>query len=341
VTRLHQVLSGAGPYDAVTSQALAWRELVYGTIYAEALDARVRGIEVVDRLEPRKDDVLVIHYSAYAPRVRRLLEAPCRKLLVYHNVTPPRYLWRHHPLVAVQCSLGRAQLPTYARAAHVAAAVSAFNAAELEEAGAREVRVIPILLDPVQLEARGSPPPGEGPLVLCVGRLAPHKRHDLVIRAFAAWQRAHAPDGRLVCVGEPLSEGYRRLLEEVALTSGARNVSLAGGLPQRDLNAAYASADVLLSLSEHEGFCVPLLEAFHFGVPVVAQPAGGMPEVGGDAVLWTDPDPTVAAELIELALRDGELRAELARRGRERLDEYAPERTAAKVRAAVDAVIGS
>jgi glycosyltransferase involved in cell wall biosynthesis len=344
VTRLHQVLSGAGPYDAVTAQAFAWRDLLSqrdlaGGIYADALDPRVHGVEDLGRLRPARDDVLLLHYSAYAPRLRGLLELPQRKLLVYHNVTPPRYLWRHHPRVAVLVSLGRAQLPAYARGVDVAAAVSTFNAAEL---GRDDVRVVPILLDAARLEARGAPPAGEGPLVLCVGRLVPNKRHDLVVEAFAAWQREHAPDARLLCVGEPLADRYRKLLEEVAARSGARNVRFSGGLPQEELNAAYAAADVLLSLSEHEGFCVPLLEAFHFGLPVVARPAGGMPEVGGDAVLWAeDADPAVAAELLELAVRDDGLRAELGRRGRERLAEYSPERTAEAANAAVDAVIGA
>jgi glycosyltransferase involved in cell wall biosynthesis len=101
---------------------------------------------------------------------------------------------------------------------------------------------------------------------------------------------------------------------------------------------------VMLSLSEHEGFCVPLLEAFHFGVPVVARPAGGMPEVGGDAVLWTenrDVDAAVVAELLALAVGDGELRAELARRGRDRLAAYSPERVEERVREAVDAALSA
>jgi L-malate glycosyltransferase len=341
VTRLHQVLSGAGPYDAVTTQAFAWRDQVRGRgldggIYADAVDPRLEGVVGLERLEPVDGDVLAIHYSAHAPRLRRLLGLPQRKLLVYHNVTPPGYLWRHHPLVAVQCALGRAQLPAYAAAAEVAVAVSAFNAAELEDAGARDVRVVPILLDPERLEPSAAPPPRRGPLVLCVGRLVPNKRHDLVVSAFAAWRREHAPDAELLCVGEPLTPAYRRLLEEMA----GPGVTFAGGLPQPELNAAYLGADVLLSLSEHEGFCVPLLEAFHFGVPVVARPAGGMAEVGADAVLWTDDaDPGVVAELLELAVRDGELREELRRRGRERLADYSPERTREKLNAVLDAVL--
>jgi glycosyltransferase involved in cell wall biosynthesis len=200
--------------------------------------------------------------------------------------------------------------------------------------------VVPILFEADRLAERGSPPAGEGPLVLCVGRLAPNKRHDRVIAAFAAYQRACAPDARLLCVGEPLSPAYRTLVERIAARSGARNITVTGGIPQPDLNAAYAAADVVLSLSEHEGFCVPLLEAFAFDVPVVARPAGAMPEVGGDAAVWTeDDDPGVVAELLDLAVRDGDLREELARRGRGRLEAFAPERTATRIREAIEGAL--
>ena len=87
-------------------------------------------------------------------------------------------------------------------------------------------------------------------------------------------------------MGEPLTPAYRGLVEQL----GARPGGCHRRVPQPQLNAAYAEASVLLSTSEHEGFCVPLLEAFSFGLPVVARPAGGMPEVGGDAVLWADDD---------------------------------------------------
>jgi glycosyltransferase involved in cell wall biosynthesis len=97
---------------------------------------------------------------------------------------------------------------------------------------------------------------------------------------------------------------------------------------------------VFLTLSEHEGFCVPLLEAFHAAVPVVARRSGGMPEVGGDAVLWTgDDDLAVVAELMDLAVRDDELRAELIARGNARAEAFAPEAVAAKLREAVDATL--
>ena len=134
--------------------------------------------------------------------------------------------------------------------------------------------------------------------MLVVSRLAPNKRHDLAIAAFDAWRAEHGGPARMLCVGEPLSPSYAALIGGMANGS----VTLAGGLSQPDLNAAYAGADVMLSMSEHEGFSVPLLEAFHFGLPVVARPAGAMPEVGGDAVLWDRADDlAVTAELMRRA----------------------------------------
>lgn len=345
MTLIHQLLSGAGPVDAVTGQALAFRSLferwgMAGAVHAAAIEPRLNaGVLPLKRLDAAPDDLLLIHYSAYAPRLEPLLTLPQRKLLVYHNVTPARYLWSHHPHVATLCELGRDHLPRYAQAVDVACAVSEYNAAELRDAGARNVRVVPILFEPP--EARDGADRAAGPpRVLTVGRLVPHKRQDLTIRAFALYQRAHAPDAILSCVGEPLSPAFREWLAGVAQSGGARNVELPGPVSDGELLARYGSAGVFVTLSEHEGFCVPLLEAFAAGVPVVARPVGGMPEVGGDAVLWAeDDDLGVVAELIHLAASDAELRAELVSRGRARLEAFAYERTAAKLRAAVDAAL--
>lgn len=346
MTAVHQAVAGAGPYDAVTGQALAWRRLLAeagygGADHAAAIDPRLReGFSPLAELEPAADDLLVIRYSAWSPALTTLLDLPNPVLLVYHNITPAEYLWNHSAGLAVQCAVGRIQLPAFARRARVAVADSDYNAAELRAAGAVDARVVPILFDPARLSERGSPPAGEGPLVLVVGRLVPNKRHDRVLDAFAAYQRACAPDARLVLAGEPLDPSYRLLIEGLVTASGARNVTVTGGIAQSELNAAYAEADVLLTLSEHEGFCIPLLEAFHFGVPVVAAPNGAMPGIAGDAALWTDDDPAVTAELLDLAVRDGELRAELATRGRARLERYGADRTAAAVCEAVTLALG-
>ena len=344
MTAVHQAVAGAGPYDAVSEQARAWRRLLSGAghgggDYAGQLAPGTDGFDALARLEPDPEDLIVVRYSAWSPALGRLLELPQRKLLIYHNITPPGYLWHHSPPLAIQCAVGRMQLPAFARGARVVTADSDFNAAELHAVGADGVRVVPVLFEPERLQLRGRAPEGDGPLVLVVGRLVPNKRHDRVFAAFAAYQRECEPNARLLCVGTALDPRYAELMRSLAERSGARNVRLAGGLAQDAVNAAYAQADVLLTLSDHEGFCVPLLEAFHFGVPVVAAPAGAVPGVAGDAALYTDGDHAVTAELIDLAVRDSELRAEVARRGRNRLAAFSHERTAAAVREAVEEAI--
>ncbi|MGI8411731.1 MAG: glycosyltransferase [Solirubrobacteraceae bacterium] len=347
---VHQVLSGAGLHDAITTEALVFRSHFRdwgwgGSDHAARIAPGLGGaIAPMAKLDPGPDDILLLHHSAGTPRLHELLALPNRKLLLYHNVTPPSWLWDHAPLVAVHCAIGREQLPELIAAVDVAAADSEWSAAELRALGASATEVIPLLVDRDRLGPTAAPPPesaagpAERPTVLFVGRLSPHKGQDEVIRAFALYRRHRAPDARLVLVGDALTPGYVELLVKLAQTLAPGAVSIESGLSESELGDRYRAAHVFLCLSEHEGFCIPVLEAFHFGLPVIARPAGAIPEIaGGAALLVADRDPAVIAELLHLAVGDHGLRVELRRRGGERLAVYAPERVAARLRAAVQA----
>jgi len=350
VTRVDQVLGSASPFDATNVQAALYRDLLArrgmsGEIFAAEISPGAGGRAApLGRLAGGARDLLIVHYTGFVPGMRAVLELPGPKMLVYHNITPAHYFWNFQPYVATICQLGRDQLPHWVGASRVCAAVSQFNAAELGLAGAAETRITPIVLDPARLEPvdRQAELPAGRPLVLAVGRLSPHKRHDLLLRAFALFQDRHAPEAALLCVGSALDDAYLRRLERIAAETGARNVSFVEDLAQPRLNAAYAAADALLSMSEHEGFCVPLLEAFHFDLPVVARRAGGMGEVAGDAALWLEAEDgvSVAAELLALAVADEELRTTLARRGRERLERLSFESTSAAMLEAIEDALG-
>jgi glycosyltransferase involved in cell wall biosynthesis len=344
---VHQVLSGAGPYDAVTTQALAFRDLFRtwgwgGRDVAAEIDPRIGDqIAPLRTLDARQDDVLLVHYSAYAPKLRGVLDMPQRKLLISHNITPARWFWDHDPQAAVVCALGRKQLPEFAAAADVAAGVSLYNAREFGSE-----TVIPILFDPAGLGAprdAGDPRswtvPAE-PTILFVGRLAPHKRQDAVIRAFELYRRRHAPDARLVLVGAPINWAYDAAMRELAEELSPGRVTIESGLTREQLADRWRAAHAFVCLSEHEGFCIPLLEAFHFGVPVIARAIGGVPEVAGDAALLLDDEDgeSVVAELLALAVADGELRASLRARGAARVAAYAPQQTAQTLRGALQSL---
>jgi glycosyltransferase involved in cell wall biosynthesis len=347
-TNVHQILSGAGPFDAITTEALVFRSYFRdwgwgGSDFAARIAPRVDGqVTPLAGLAVPPEDVLLLHHSAGFPRLERLLGLPNPKLLLYHNVTPASWLWDHAPLVAVQCAIGRDQLPELVRAVDVAAADSEYNASELRELGATHTEVIPLLLDRRRLGVMAKPETQRRgpPTVLFVGRLSPHKRQDEVIRAFALYRRYRAENARLVLVGDPITLGYARVLRELADALAPGAVSIESGLSADDLAARYRAADVFLCLSEHEGFCIPVLEAFQFGVPVVARPAGAIPDVAGDAALLVDDsDLALIAELIHLTVTDDDLRAELRRRAQARLSAFDPARVAAQLRAAVDATV--
>jgi glycosyltransferase involved in cell wall biosynthesis len=343
---VHQVLSGAGPYDAVTTQALAFRALFGawgwgGRDVAAEIDPRI-GHRIAPLRALGADgigsrDVLLIHYSAYAPKLRGVLELPQRKLLISHNITPARWFWDHDPQAGVVCALGRKQLPEFAAAADLAAGVSLYNARELGSE-----TVIPILFDPAALGAPAPDDPAGPPTILFVGRLAPHKRQDAVIRAFELYRRRHRPDARLVLVGAPINARYEAAMRALAAELSPGHVTIEAGLTPDRLAERWRSAHAFLCLSEHEGFCIPLLEAFHFGLPVIARPVGGVAEVAGDAALLLDDGDgeSVVAELLALAVGDRELRGALRERGAARVAAYAPEPTARALRAALEALAG-
>jgi L-malate glycosyltransferase len=347
VTVVHQLLSGAGPHDAVTTEAGVFRTYFRswgwgGGDYAFRIAPGLNGaVADAQRLRAAPEDLLLLHHSAGWPGLDELLALPNRKLLIYHGVTPPDWLWEHSPVVAAHCAAGREQLRELLAVVDLAAAHSTFSVGELIELGAARTEVIPLIARFDELGPVGpddADPPGP-PTVLFVGRLSPHKRHDEVIRAFALLRRYRQTDARLALVGDPVGGSYLRLLQRLADSLAPGAITIESGLSPTALGDRYRAAHAFLCLSEHEGFCIPVLEAFHFGVPVVARPAGAVAEVAGDAaVLVDDRDPAVISELLALVLTDHELRAELRRRGRQRLDVFSPDAIAARLRRAVEQI---
>jgi len=161
----------------------------------------------------------------------------------------------------------------------------------------------------------------DGPLVLFVGQLLPHKRPDLLLHAYHILTTYLMPEAHLVLLGPARLERYQRALQTLATELNLHRARIPGWVTREQLAAYYRRAAVFVTMSEHEGVCVPLLEAMSFGVPVVARAYGAIPETMGDAglLLPAGDDPFLVAEAIAEVLRSDGLRTELVRRGRERL----------------------
>ena len=352
--RVQQLLSGAGPFDAITNQALAWQKILSATgrdgdVYAASFDPRLDGaVRPAESLagRVRDDDLLVIHYSAHASALDEAAALPNRKLLVL-----PQHHARAVPVgsraVRRDALRARPRGPAASRRARRRRDRSSeFSARDLRDAGFPDVRVAPAIyqFDRERLRPGAgdeTPYAGDGRrMIVFVGRLSHNKRQDRLVKALALHQRNCDPKARLVLPGSPGSGTYGEYLARLAVDAGARDVVLPGALPQPALNALYAQADVFCCLSEHEGFCIPLLEALHFDLPVVAARRRGAQGAGDAGVLLDDPDLPTVSEAIELCATSESLREELRTRGERRLAEFRPERTEAAVRGAIDALEG-
>lgn len=344
------MVAAAAPGDAVSGQALAWRAVlreagVEGGIYAQHVHPQMAGeVETLDRLPRDPADARLLRYSIWSDAAERAVDHPRERVaLLYHNITPGRLLAAWSPGLADLCDTGRERLPSLADRVATTLADSQYNAAELRAHGFPEPTVVPLLLD---LQA---PPPSRervDPVVLFVGRVVPSKRLEDAVRAVAILRRHLSPAARLDIVGSADGfEGYRDALAGFAGRLGARDgVRLLGRVSAAERDRAYAESGAYLSMSAHEGFCAPLLEALAKGLTVVARGAGAVPETlaGAGLVLPDDdPDPALAAEALYRVLEDAGLRRALAERARARLAEVSPERTVRRILAALAPLLGT
>lgn len=292
----------------------------------------------------RRDDVLLIHHSMGHDAVPQVARVTTRKAVIYHNITPSRYFAGLNEELRRYADIGRQQLGLLAAACDLGIGVSEFDRRELEEAGFRKTVVAPIVVDWVAFETAPDPEverrlAGGGTKVLAVGQILPHKGIHDVVAGFARY-RDGDPGARLFIVGSTaMSDHYLPRIERQIHDSGAADaITLTGSVSLAALIAYYRCATVLLNLSEHEGFGVPLLEAMRFRVPVIAHAAGAMPETMGDAgLLLSAKAPDDVAAALERVVRDEGLRAELVARGERRVAEFSRERAVELFRTALAA----
>jgi L-malate glycosyltransferase len=341
VIKVHQVLAAAAPADAVTAQALAWRERfqswgVDGEIVAEHVHPEL--VSEVTRLAAAPSrlldgSIVILRYSMWTAAVGTALRASAKRVLWYHNITPGSLLRDFNPAIATLCDEGRAALHRLKGKFDLSIADSSFNAADLRQAGIDVTVVVPLLLD-----VPSAPPPLREPraktLIVTVGRVAPSKRIDDVIRVFALYRRYRAPEAKLTVVGpEDDFEEYRERLELLGGSLAAGAVRFTGRVTTEERDAWYSSASAYLSMSAHEGFCAPLIEALGHGTPVVARKAGAVSEtLSGAGVVIADRDLALFAEALHEVASGQDTRAALRRASERRLKSLAPDRIEAQVK---------
>jgi len=323
VIGVHQVLATLGYGDAIGHEVLgiqrALRRAGYDSqIFVETADHRLEAMtrdyrELVDHSHP--ENLLIHHFSLGSKASRTAYALPDRMALVYHNITPPEYFVGVHRTLARQCFRGRRELQAYANRCDLALGDSEFNRQDLEALGFPRTAVLPVVPDfshldrePHWLVARDFD--DEWTNIVFVGRMIANKKIEDVIRFFYAYQTLFNPRSRLLLVGAQTGfERYVASLHALVARLGAANVHFTGHVSDEELVAFYDVADLFLCASEHEGFCVPIVEAFYKEVPVLAYAATAVPStMDGAGVLFEDRDPEHVATLMDTILSDTALR---------------------------------
>ena len=343
--RVDQVIPSLASRDAIGVHTLALTEglrrigidseIFYGN---STPDVASRGRPVVDLGRATKDRWLLYQSSIGSPVFDILATRTEPKLVNYHNITPAHLLAPWEPNVGYEVSLGRTQLERLAPESRLAVADSFFNESELAEAGYQHTAVVPLLID---MTATGADPDPElaglladekakgGADFLFVGKVSPHKApHDLV-KMLSVYRRLYDPRARLHLVGSPLGDKYGPALtgfiHELGLDEA---VSITGSISAAELAAYFQSADVFVCASDHEGFCVPLVEAMGHGVPVVAYGVAAIPETVGEAgLVLPDKEPLHFAAAVARVMEDQALRERLSTAAAERVGGFSVSRS--------------
>jgi glycosyltransferase involved in cell wall biosynthesis len=271
------------------------------------------------------------------------------KVLQYHNITPAAFFAPYDPGLFRLAALGRRELATLAGRVDLALGDSEFNRQELEALGFAPTGVMPIAVNTERIT--GAPPRpalerilADGLInILFVGRIVPNKRIEDHIRLAEVYKRYVDAYYRFIFVGR--YDGVPRYYDRIrALVAQYENLPdrfwFTGPVPDEDLAAFYRWADAYVSLSEHEGFCVPLVEAMAADVPIVAYAAGAVPEtLGGAGVLFAPKDLEVAAELVGSVVYDRQIRAGVLAGQRRRLQDFTPARIQQQLSATLERVL--
>ncbi|GHV56043.1 glycosyl transferase [Synergistales bacterium] len=277
----------------------------------DACDKKTLPLRSLHKFIDPKRDILIYHMAIGSDNnyvVARL--KAFRKIMIFHNITPSSYLCFDDDASAALCRQGEEQLREMSGDFGLAVAVSEFNASALRACGYKNVVTVPLLVDlsfyeSVQSDAAALNRYNDGKTnILFVGRGAPHKCQHDIVTAYDYFSE-YCPDSRLMLVGG-WNSIYRGRVERIIDDMGLRErVQILGPVSDSELKAVYSSAHMFLCMSEHEGFCVPLLESMYFGVPIMAFAAAAVPEtLGGGGVLFFEKNYKAIGAMMAALVRD-------------------------------------
>ncbi len=336
--RIDQLVPAFHRGDAIGDEAFELRNFLRGRGYDSEIYclSRDRGLEGQARLFgkfpiPDPTDITILHFALPSPLTQAFVKLPSKKAIIYHNITPAEFFADLNPEMARLARLGRLELKSLQPHVGLSLADSEFNRLELAGLGFRNTHVFPLFIDFTKYEKPASRFVydlfrDERLNVLFVGRVAPNKRIENLIRVVFYYKKYISPLVRLIVVGKTDTfPGYywsvARMADEFYLKP--EEIQFIGHVPDEEMFALYRASDVFLSLSEHEGFCLPLVESMIFELPVVALDSTAVPYTLGEAgIQIKDSRPDYVAELIDIIAHNKRLKARLVESGRREIKKF-------------------
>lgn len=334
--KIHHITPTLAKGDAVGNNLVAIAHLLENQGYKNDIfcETNLRGnqesIEILDFKDfddiLEDDDVIIYHHSIGTDIVDIICKLKNKIIVIYHNITPVSFLEEYNAEIAKSAQRGRTQLKKLSNAEYFICD-SDYNKQDLINEGitTNNIVTIPLLIEfddykkEYDKEVYKNMKDGKTN-ILFVGRVAPNKKQEDVIKSYAYYKKFINTESRLILVGGIGIPGYYESLNKLVQDMGVEDVNFCSHVPFSHILAYYKSADVFLCMSEHEGFCVPLLEAMYFDIPIIAYDATAVPEtLGGSSVVVKEKDFPLIAETINEVVTNEELRKIMIEKQRERL----------------------
>lgn len=355
--RVIQIIPTLAYGDAIGNDTLALKKVLedagYKTqIYAESivppLDSKI-ATDIKELRELDEEDVIIYHLSTGTQLNFDLAEYRCKKIIIYHNITPPDFFKGYDEFFERISKWALEGAHFLADKVDYCLAVSPFNKENLEEFGYRvPIDVLPIAIPFDDYRKKPSQNivkkyrDGRHNIVF-TGRVVPNKCHQDIISAFACYKKYYDDEARLFLVGSyKETDTYYKRLKKYVSRIGVKDVIFTGHIKFEEILAYYQIADVFLCMSEHEGFCVPLVEAMFFGIPIIAYNCTAVPMTLGDGGILVDrKDPVEIAALINRVISDRTLKTVIKENQQRRLEDFQYEKIAGMFRGYLEKFIAA
>lgn len=347
---IHQILPQIVKGDAIGNETLLMRDILREWGYKSDIFAKhiQPGIAANPYFEYQKisakENILIYHYSIGSDLTNYVEILPDKILVIYHNQTPEKFFRGVNEEIANLLYKGRSDLKKISKIAYYGIGDSVFNCLELKDAGFPRTSVLPILIDFNRYSFKNEDIVNQYDdnfiNIMFVGRIVPNKRQDEIIKIFYYYKQIN-PNSRLFLIGSHHGfEEYFRKLKDLIEKLSLHDVIMPGSVSDKDLNSYYTIADIFLCMSEHEGFCVPLVECMYFNVPIIAYNSSAIPfTLKNSGVLVNRKNYGQIAELIDIIINDDTLKTKIVKKQKDRLKDFAYETTKNKFRELIDSLI--